>query len=120
MQTFMTHYDYKVIAKELDYKRLGKQRVEGMQTYNQITTGKGGFPHHPINMTVPAIGNMYLGPTRSRILPIIGAANPPTIPDNEKIAEVIAALPPKLCLKAGSYFLGENGRRRYGYCYNYL
>ena len=49
MQTFMTHYDYKVIAKELDYKRLGKQRVEGMQTYNQITTGKGGFPHHPIN-----------------------------------------------------------------------
>lgn len=33
----------------LDYRRLGKQRVEAMQIYNQITTGKGGFPYHPIN-----------------------------------------------------------------------
>jgi len=33
----------------LDYKRLGKQRVEAMQTYNQVTKGKGGYPHHPVN-----------------------------------------------------------------------
>lgn len=49
MQTFMTTDDYKQVAKELDYRRLGKQRVEGMQTHNQLTKGKGGYPHHPIN-----------------------------------------------------------------------
>ncbi|QDP67969.1 MAG: hypothetical protein Unbinned657contig1001_11 [Prokaryotic dsDNA virus sp.] len=49
MQTFMTTYDYRTVAKELDYRRLGKQRVEGMQTHNQLTKGKGGYKHHPIN-----------------------------------------------------------------------
>ena len=49
MQTFMPYTKYHKVAKTLDYRRLGKQRVEAMQTYNQITTGKGGYPHHPIN-----------------------------------------------------------------------
>ena len=45
----MPYQSYTQVAKTLDYKRLGKQRVEGMQTYNQLTKGKGGYPHHPIN-----------------------------------------------------------------------
>ena len=49
MQTFMPYADIKKSVECLDYKRLGKQRVEAMQTYNQITKGKGGYPHHPIN-----------------------------------------------------------------------
>ena len=49
MQTFMTADNYRTVAKELDYRRLGKQQVEGMQTHNQLTKGKGGYKHHPIN-----------------------------------------------------------------------
>ena len=49
MQTFMPYSDFKMSVECLDYKRLGKQRVEAMQTYNQVTKGKGGYPHHPVN-----------------------------------------------------------------------
>jgi|TARA_R110000823_G_scaffold203772_1_gene334818 hypothetical protein len=49
MQTFMPYPDIVKSVECLDYKRLGKQRVEAMQTYNQITKGKGGYPHHPVN-----------------------------------------------------------------------
>ena len=49
MQTFMPYSEYHKVAKILDYRRLGKQRIECLQTYNQLTLGKGGFPHHPIN-----------------------------------------------------------------------
>ena len=49
MQTFMPYADIGKSVQCLDYKRLGKQRVEAMQTYNQITKGKGGYPHHPVN-----------------------------------------------------------------------
>lgn len=49
MQTFMPYPNIKKSVECLDYKRLGKQRVEAMQTYNQITKGKGGYPHHPVN-----------------------------------------------------------------------
>ena len=37
MQTFMPYGNYEKVAKTLDYRRLGKQRVEGMQTHNQLT-----------------------------------------------------------------------------------
>ena len=37
MQTFMPYPDIVKSVRCLDYKRLGKQRVEAMQTYNQIT-----------------------------------------------------------------------------------
>ena len=49
MQTFMPYPNIEKSVRCLDYRRLGKQRVEAMQTYNQITKGKGGYPHHPIN-----------------------------------------------------------------------
>ena len=49
MQTFLPYSDFADSVKCLDYKRLGKQRVEAMQTYNQITKGKGGYPYHPVN-----------------------------------------------------------------------
>jgi len=49
MQTFMPYSDIDKSVRCLDYRRLGKQRVEAMQTYNQITKGKGGYPHHPVN-----------------------------------------------------------------------
>ena len=39
MQTFMPYADIEKSLKCLDYKRLGKQRVEAMQTYNQVTKG---------------------------------------------------------------------------------
>lgn len=49
MQTFLPYSDFADSVKCLDYKRLGKQRVEAMQTHNQITRGKGGYPYHPVN-----------------------------------------------------------------------
>ena len=53
MQTFLPYTDFKESAKCLDYKRLGKQRVEAWQIY-QIVSGKrtkGGWINHPaVNM----------------------------------------------------------------------
>ena len=53
MQTFLPYADFEKSAKCLDYKRLGKQRVEAMQIYN-IVSGKrttGGWINHPaVNM----------------------------------------------------------------------
>ena len=53
MQTFLPYADFKKSAKCLDYKRLGKQRVEAMQIY-KIVSGKrttGGWINHPaVNM----------------------------------------------------------------------
>ena len=54
MQTFLPYPDFKKSASCLDYKRLGKQRVEGLQILNAIqgeTTLKGktykGWINHP-------------------------------------------------------------------------
>lgn len=41
MQTFLPYSDFRKTAQVLDYKRLGKQRVEAMQLL------KGDWPHHP-------------------------------------------------------------------------
>jgi len=49
MQTFITDTDFHKIAKTLDNKRLGKQRVEAMQILNTLNpdyTNKG-WKHHP-------------------------------------------------------------------------
>jgi len=49
MQTFLPYEDFEASAKCLDYKRLGKQRVEAWQLY-QIVTGvrtSGGWINHP-------------------------------------------------------------------------
>ena len=49
MQTFLPVADFKQSAKFLDYKRLGKQRVEGMQLLNamQPDYDKKGWLSHP-------------------------------------------------------------------------
>jgi hypothetical protein len=54
MQTFLPYKDFEKSAKVLDYKRLGKQRVEGMQLVNAIENPAYGWQHHPItNMWRP-------------------------------------------------------------------
>ena len=49
MQTFLPYADFQMSARCLDYKRLGKQRVEAWQIY-QIVSGArttGGWINHP-------------------------------------------------------------------------
>ena len=49
MQTFLPYHNFKSSAKCLDYKRLGKQRVEASQIINIIQNNKtaGGWVNHP-------------------------------------------------------------------------
>ena len=49
MQTFLPSSDFRDSARLLDYKRLGKQRVEGMQLLNamQPDYDKKGWLNHP-------------------------------------------------------------------------
>ena len=49
MQTFLPYKGFRQSAQALDYKRLGKQRVEALQIHN-IVSGKrttGGWVNHP-------------------------------------------------------------------------
>lgn len=46
MQTFLPLSDFKETAKVLDYRRLGKQRVECFQILTALTENKGWI-HHP-------------------------------------------------------------------------
>ena len=49
MQTFLPYVNFNATASTLDYKRLGKQRVEALQIHN-IVSGKrttGGWINHP-------------------------------------------------------------------------
>ena len=47
MQTFLPYRSFMKSALTLDYRRLGKQRVEAMQILKAIREG-GGWRHHPI------------------------------------------------------------------------
>lgn len=49
VNTFLPYRDFKESALCLDYKRLGKQRVEAMQIYNIVSgrTVKKGWRNHP-------------------------------------------------------------------------
>jgi hypothetical protein len=47
MQTFLPYPDAVKTAKCLDYRRLGKQRVEAMQILNTITGASIGWRNHP-------------------------------------------------------------------------
>ena len=47
MQTFMPYPDFAQTAQVLDRKRLGSQRVEGMQLFNALTVPGHGWRHHP-------------------------------------------------------------------------
>lgn len=46
MQTFLPYPDAEKTAQVLDYRRLGKQRVEAMQLINAIEKG-GAWSNHP-------------------------------------------------------------------------
>jgi hypothetical protein len=53
MQTFIPYQDFMKSFKVLDYKRLGKQRVEAMQILNVLTgvqTTKGWVNHPAVRM----------------------------------------------------------------------
>ena len=47
MQTFLTDYDFATVAKTLDYRRLGKQRVECKQILMALTGASTGWRNHP-------------------------------------------------------------------------
>lgn len=48
MQTFLPFPDFTESAKSLDYRRLGKQRVETKQIYFALTRPDYGWKNHPI------------------------------------------------------------------------
>ena len=47
MQTFLPYANFYDSAKCLDYRRLGKQRVEVLQILNALTNPKKGWKNHP-------------------------------------------------------------------------
>lgn len=47
MQTFLPHWDFERSARDLDTKRLGKQRVECIQVVRALTWEKYGWRNHP-------------------------------------------------------------------------
>lgn len=51
MQTFLPYPSFKESANTLDYRRLGKQRVEALQIVRALTDVRYGWQHHPaVNM----------------------------------------------------------------------
>jgi hypothetical protein len=48
MNTFLPYKDFVKSAQCLDYKRLGKQRVEAWQIYLALTKRNYGWKNHPI------------------------------------------------------------------------
>lgn len=47
MQTFLPYDDFALSAKCLDWRRLGKQRVEAFQILKALTTPSYGWQNHP-------------------------------------------------------------------------
>lgn len=47
MQTFLPHDDLKTSVQVLDYRRLGKQRLEALQIINALTGKSLGWRNHP-------------------------------------------------------------------------
>lgn len=47
MQTFLPHPDFRESLAALDYRRLGKQRVEAMQLIRALTGVSAGWRNHP-------------------------------------------------------------------------
>jgi hypothetical protein len=47
MQTFLPYPDFERSARTLDFKRLGKQRVECIQVVRALTRSGYGWRHHP-------------------------------------------------------------------------
>ena len=60
MQTFLPYKNFEQSASVLDWKRLGKQRVEGMQIVNAIEK-QTGWRHHPVvHMWTPYVKALKL------------------------------------------------------------
>ena len=47
MNTFLPYPDFTASARALDYRRLGKQRIEAKQIYETLAGFKKGWRHHP-------------------------------------------------------------------------
>jgi len=47
MQTFLPYLDFDRTAKCLDYRRLGKQRLEARQIYDTLINHRQSWAHHP-------------------------------------------------------------------------
>ena len=47
MQTFLPYCEFSRTAKVLDYRRLGKQRVEVLQILNVLSGNSNGWKNHP-------------------------------------------------------------------------
>lgn len=47
LQTFLPYDDFRKSAAVLDYRRLGKQRVECLQILNTLTGKSDGWKNHP-------------------------------------------------------------------------
>lgn len=47
MQTFLPFHDFTASVKSLDFRRLGKQRVEADQILTTIRTGRKAWSNHP-------------------------------------------------------------------------
>ena len=62
MQTFLPYSSFEKSASVLDYRRLGKQRVEGMQIINAIQNPDAkGWKNHPITiMWTPYVETLKL------------------------------------------------------------
>ena len=62
MQTFLPYESFTESAKVLDWRRLGKQRVEGMQVIRAIENpNKQGWQNHPITiMWTPYVNALKL------------------------------------------------------------
>jgi hypothetical protein len=58
MQTFLPFADFTRTAESLDWKRLGKQRVETMQVVKAITTGSGWVNHPATKMWHGHLGSL--------------------------------------------------------------
>ncbi len=50
MQTFLPYAHFQSSAEVLDYRRLGKQRVEALQILTTLVTGRKAWANHPATL----------------------------------------------------------------------
>ena len=59
MQTLLPTKNFRTAAKLLDYRRLGKQRVEGLQLINSLSPDydKKGWLNHPARLMCESLSH---------------------------------------------------------------
>lgn len=67
MQTFLPYPDYRRSAKCLDYRRLGKQRVECLQIARALGDPTAGWARHPATLMWQGHGGALLEYMRAMI-----------------------------------------------------